>query len=377
MRRTLSQPLSEFLGRKILLLSGPRQVGKTTLAQSLSPDAAYYNYDVKKDLAVFRDHAWDRSKRLVIFDELHRMKKWKLWLKGIYDEGTLRKQAILVTGSARLDVAQKLGDSLAGRFFSFRLHPLDLKELHQIGAPGSAEEHYERLMRVGGFPEPFFDGTDRFYGLWSKSHFDVILRQDLVSAQNVRDLDGIETLVELLSQRVGSTVSFNALREDLGRDDKTIKRWVQHLENLFVIFGVRPYSKNVARGLTKATKYYFYDLARVQGSEAAKLENLAALALRKEADRLSDVEGVPTDLFFGQTKEKREMDFIVEQKRQVRWLIEVKLSDSAVSPHFDHFSKFFPSAKKLQMVRNLTRAFDTQNGVRVAPLIPTLRDLQF
>lgn len=155
MDRSLKKPLNELLGKKILLLMGPRQVGKTTLVKSLNKDFAYYNYDIKKDLKIFKDLNWDYSKKLVIFDELHKMKKWKLWLKGIYDDGLTVKQNFIITGSARLDIAKKMGDSLAGRFFSFRLNPLNLKELNQMG---TVEENYNKIIKWGGFPEPFFEG---------------------------------------------------------------------------------------------------------------------------------------------------------------------------------------------------------------------------
>ena len=147
-----------------------------------------------------------------------------------------------------------MGDSLAGRFFSFRLHPLDLKEL----TPGKHEslgKIYSRLINIGNFPEPFFKNDTRFAGLWRRSHSDIILRQDLISLENIRDLDGLELLVELLSQRVGSTVSFNSLAEDLDRDDKTIKKWLSILENLYIIFRGSPFTGNVARSLKKAGRF--------------------------------------------------------------------------------------------------------------------------
>ncbi|MEK7690449.1 MAG: AAA family ATPase, partial [Bdellovibrionota bacterium] len=196
MKRSLAPTLREFLKNKIILLMGPRQVGKTTLAKSLEKSPAYYNYDIKKDLRVFMDQEWDSAPPLVIFDELHKMRKWKTWLKGLYDEGRFEKQAVVVTGSARLDFARRVGDSLAGRFYSFRLHPLDLKELK---GTGTLEEIYTRLLKLSGFPEPYLGGSDRLAGLWRKTHLDVIIRQDLLTQESVKDLDGIELLVELLA----------------------------------------------------------------------------------------------------------------------------------------------------------------------------------
>jgi uncharacterized protein len=372
MKRYLYPVIRENLGKKIILLSGPRQVGKTTLSKHLVENYSYYNYDIKKDQTVFSKQEWDRSTDLVIFDELHKMKKWKLWLKGVHDEGL--KQKILVTGSARMEIAKKMGDSLAGRFFSFRLYPLDLKELK---GHGSIEENYKKLITSGGFPEPFLDGTERFYRLWQKSHQDVILRQDLLYLENIRDIDGLELLVELLAERVGSTISVNSLAEDLSRDDKTITRWLRVLENMYLIFKVGPYSRNIARGIKKSSKYFFYDIGRVNGDEAAKLENLVALSLKKELEFQEDSSGLVGQLHFAQTREKHEMDFVVLQHKRPAILIEVKLSDDLPSKNFYRFQKFFPNSKMIQLVRNLGRRFETKDGIQVECALPFLADLDF
>jgi predicted AAA+ superfamily ATPase len=341
----------------------------------LVQDYAYYNYDIRKDLKVFKDLNWDHSKKLVIFDELHKMKNWKLWLKGIYDQGSLREQRFVITGSARLDISKKMGDSLAGRFFSFRLNPLDLKELKEMSKFTNTEENYKRLLHVSGFPEPFFEGSERFYNLWSKTHSDLILKQDLISLEVIRDIDGIETLVELLKTRVGSTVSFKSLSEDLQRDDKTVKRWLNLLEQMYIVFRVPPYSKNITRGLKKAGKYYFYDCAKVEGPEAQKLENLAALSLKKEIELREDCDGIPGELYFIQTKEKHEIDFLVLQKKRPAHLFEVKLSDETPSKNFSYFTDLFPGCKKIQLVKNLTREFTSKDQIEIKSALHGLEDL--
>lgn len=375
MNRLIQSPLRSLLGKKIVLLMGPRQVGKTTLAKSLFRDFAYYNYDIQRDLRVFKDLQWDRSKQLVIFDELHKMKRWKLWLKGIYDDGATNQQNILVTGSARLDITKKMGDSLAGRFFSMRLNPLDLKELKNCEPNSTLESNYHKLLNFSGFPEPFLEGTERFYHLWSRTHTDLILKQDLISLEAVRDLDGIELLVQLLATRVGSTVSFNSLAEDLQRSDKTIKHWIDLLEQMYIIFRVSPYSKNISRGLKKAGKYYFYDYAKVEGSEARKLENLAALSLKKEIEFNEDYNGIPGKLHFIQTKEKREIDFLVLQNNQPTHLIEIKMSDDRPSKNFAYFSHLFPTAAKLQWVRNLNREYTSKENIKIQSALHALENL--
>ncbi len=374
MKRAISPYIQEFLNKKIVLLSGPRQVGKTTLSKSLYPNAAYYNYDIPADRKTLRNQNWNHHPSLVIFDELHKMKKWKLWLKGIYDAGHLLEQKILVTGSARLDIAKRMGDSLAGRFLSLRLFPLDLKEINQ---PRMLEDNYRRLLQCSGFPEPFLANNERGYLLWRRSHSDLILRQDLLSLEQTRDLDGIETLVELLSDRVGSTVSYKSLSEDLDRDDKTVKRWLKILENLYIVFRVPSYSKNITRGIKKAGKYYFYDIAAVTGGEAQKFENLVALSLMKEICFHEDTQGLRGSLYFLQNKERREIDFLVIQRGRPPRLIECKLSESEVSTSFKLFEKYFRDAEKIQLVRNFKKTFQSRDGVKVIYALKYLSDLDF
>ena len=100
----------------------------------LSNNFDYLNFDNPEHRLGLIERSWDRSKDLIIFDELHKLKNWKSWLKGIYDTEGVQPR-IIVTGSAKLDTYRKAGDSLAGRFFQFRLHPLDLKEIKKINNP--------------------------------------------------------------------------------------------------------------------------------------------------------------------------------------------------------------------------------------------------
>jgi predicted AAA+ superfamily ATPase len=369
MERGISESIRKDLEDRFVLLSGPRQVGKTTLSKMLFSQFDYLNYDFAEHRLSLLERSWDRKKDLLVLDELHKMKNWKSWLKGIYDvEGT--RPRLLVTGSARLDIAKKVGDSLAGRFFAHRLHPLDLKELRGQRA---SKESFETLMRVGGFPEPFLSGSERFYRRWRRSHIDIILRQDLPTLESVSDIHAVETLVELMRRRVGTSVSMSNLARDLERDAKTVKRWMTVLENLYVVFKVTPYHRNIARSLLKEPKFYFYDIGLVP-DEGARLENLVACALKKELDRLADQEGMKTNLFYFRTKEKQEVDFVVSIDDEVVLMIEVKTSDDTPTKSFAHFSKFLPSARKVQLVLNLKREKTFPDGAEVRALIPWLED---
>ena len=363
MERYLLAALRADLQRKILLVSGPRQCGKTTLAHMVAEDAAYFNYDLAEHRQLLAARAWDRRKALVIFDELHKMAGWKSWLKGIYDvEGI--PPGLLVTGSANLTAFRKTGDSLAGRHFPFRLHPLDVREAVRY-AGMSAQEALERLLTVGGFPEPFLNGGRRYYNRWRRSHIDLILKEDLRTLTAVRDVQSIETLIEMLRARVGSPVSANALAQDLQKSPNTIQSWLRLLENLHVVFKVVPYHRNIARALLKEPKFYFYDAGLVAGDAGAKLECVVACALRKEIDRRADVEGEALELRYIRDKDGREVDFaIVEANAPPRHLIEVKWRDAEPSKPLRRFLAD-ATVRRTQVVGELEAARSYPSGERV------------
>lgn len=374
MERYLTAALAQDMDRKILLLTGPRQCGKTTLSKALHPDYQYINYDLAEHRLLLEEKSWDRQKTLIVFDELHKMDRWKAWLKGIYDvEGI--PPALLVTGSARLDAFRKTGDSLAGRHFQFRLHPLDLKEALAYSGL-DRDEIFHRLMTLGGFPEPFLRGTRRYYNRWRRSHVDLILREELLTLSAVRDIQSIETLIELLRSRTGSPVSANSLARDLRKSPNTIQHWLTLLEDLYVIFRVNPYHKNIARALLKEAKYYFYDNGMVQGDEGAKLENLVACALMKEAHRAGDVDGEEIDLRYIRNKDGREIDFLVTREQQPWQLIEVKWKDDSLS---GNFRKFLPREplKRIQVVSELARNKSFPGGERIESAKDFLAGLSF
>ena len=197
--------------------------------------------------------------------------KWKQWLKDVYDtEGN--KPSLVVTESARIDSYKKVGDSLAGRYFHFRMHPLDVREITQMDLKASTDQVVNRMLEVGGFPEPYLKGLKEFYNLQKKTHLDIILRQDLIDLETIRNVKQIEILIDLLKTRVGSILSYNSLAQDLQISDITIKRQLEILEDMSVIFKITINSKNIAHSVLKMPKYYFYDIARVT-DPAARLEN--------------------------------------------------------------------------------------------------------
>ena len=354
MERYLNEYVKEDLDKKIILLTGPRQTGKTILSRMLKSEFDYFNFDNIDDRVSLHEKSWDRSKPLIIFDELHKLKNWKSWLKGIYDTEGI-PPSIVVTGSAKLDTYKKVGDSLAGRFFQFRMHPLDLKEIKSFLKPENLDSELDKLLLLGGFPEPFLNGTQRFYNRWKKSHLDIILKQDLIDLENVQQITQIETLIQMLKLRVGSPISYSSLAQDLQCSDKTVKRWLTILENMYVIFKVPPFHKNIARAIQKAPKYYFYDTGQVLGDSGIKLENAVACAIHKEIHFRVDCFGEERTLFYVKNKEGKEIDFCVASNNIPSLLLEVKWNDNSLSPNFKQFRKFFSDVKMVQISKTLNR----------------------
>lgn len=370
-KRLISRPIQNDLQNKIVLLSGPRQCGKTTLSKSISKSFDYLNFDIPEDRLALIKQEWDRRKELIIFDEIHKMNKWKSWLKGIYD-GQGVNPKILVTGSARMDIAKKAGDSLAGRHFQYQLFPFDLKELKGSENPNDI---YKRLVTLSGFPEPYLSNKEGTYTKWKRSHSDLILRQDLVDLENVREISSIETLVQLLRTRIASPLSYSSVAGDLQRDTKTVQRWMKHLESLYLIFTILPYSKNIARSILKEPKIYFFDTAMPLGDEGVFFENLIALSLKKEVAYLNEALGIESSLHTLRQKGGNEIDFLVLRKNLPPLMIEAKLSDDLPSPNFSKFEKYFPNAIKIQLVMNLKREKTTPNGVEVRSALHWLTEM--
>lgn len=317
---------------------------------------------------------WERDVQLVIFDELHKMKKWKSWIKGIYDsEGT--SPSLLVTGSARLDTYKKGGESLAGRFFSFRLHPLTVKEIcHYLDE--KPEAALDKLIKFGGFPEPYLKNSETFAKRWRRVHTDVIVREDILDLERVRDIKSIEILIDLLRARVGSTISYTSLANDLQVSIHSIKHWLQILENLYVIFPVRPYHKNIARSILKESKYYLYDTGAVKDDFGARLENIVACALIRELHFIEDTTGSKVALHYVRDKEKHEVDFLVDIDNIPVRLIEVKTRDDKFSPSLFRFHNFLKTASPVQVVYNLKHK-KSKGKAKMLPVHEFLKNLKF
>jgi uncharacterized protein len=354
MDRYLYEPMLKDLGKKMVILTGPRQVGKTWLAKALMKEfksPQYLNYDHMGDARIIEAQSWPLKSDLIILDEIHKRRDWKKFVKGVFDTRP-EEQAFLLTGSARLDTFRQSGESLAGRYFSMRLNPLSICELKGTLTP---EEALPLLNKLGGFPEPFLSGSEKEAARWRNQYYTDLIREDILEFGRLQEIRSMRLLLELLRSRVGSPVSYTSLARDLQVAPNTVRRYIDMLESLCIVFAVRPFHKNVARAILKEPKLYFYDSGFVLGGEGVQLENTCAVCLLKHAQYLQDIAGEDIDLHYIKTKDDKEIDFALSQKGRATHLIEVKLSDDAPSPSLSLLAKKLPEAQAFQLVQNLRR----------------------
>ncbi len=321
MERAQISYIIKDLKNKMVFLTGPRQVGKTWLAKKVAEKYSrpvYLNYDSFDDREIIKKEGWPAATDLLIFDEIHKMAEWKNYVKGIYDTRP-DSMHILVTGSARLETFRQSGDSMAGRFFNHRLLPLSYKE---VGEKSSGL--IDKLIVRGGFPEPFTSESDTDASRWRLQYIDGLIRTDVLDFERVHDLRAVQTIVEMLRRRVGSPVSFNSIAEDVQLSPTTIKRYIDILEALYIVFRVTPYSRNIARSLLKEPKIYFFDNGMVLGDDGSRFENMMAISLLKHVFGTTDYLGKKTALHYIRTRDGEEVDFCIVENDEVKKIVEVK-----------------------------------------------------
>jgi len=366
--RYITSHVLKDLNKKMVFVGGPRQVGKTTLAKAILKgnfsDGRYLNWDFDEDRQDIFQKRWSNDNTLLVFDELHKFPHWKRWLKGIYDVSH-EIHSFLITGSARLDVYRRGGDSLMGRYHYWRLHPFTLDEIPEGIKP---EEAFKRLMTVGGFPEPFLDGDERTARRWRRERFDRVLREDVRDLELVRNIQLLSLFLDLLRQRVGGLITVSNLASDIQVAPKTAKSWIDVLERMYLIFSIKPYTKSLPRAVLKPPKVYFFDNGDVIGDEGARFENLVAASLIKRLHFLEDRDGYRYELRYIRDKEGREVDFAVLKEGDLEELIEVKYSDENISKSLLYYAERLKPKKATQLTANLKRSYDNNNIRVVDPI---------
>jgi len=348
--RYLTNPVFEDLKEKMVFVGGARQVGKTTFAVDLLGkrfDApAYFNWDNRSDRRAIAASRWPGDADLLILDEIHKLRGWKSLVKGEFDK-LKDKYRFLVTGSARLDVIRRGGDSLQGRYHYYRLHPFSLAEMQGKSdvpqafedipvAPASPSPDLAALLEFGGFPEPLFRQNRRHLRRWHNEKIERMFRDDITSIEQIRDLGTMKLLSDLLPERVGSLFSVNAIREDLETGYKAVSNWLTILESFYYIYRIRPFTHRWIRSIKKEPKLYLWDWSEVADA-GARFENLVAGHLLKLCHFLYDRDGFAAELSFLRDVDKKEVDFLVTVDRKPWFAVEAKLSDEKPSRDLLYF----------------------------------------
>lgn len=344
-KRYLTNYIVKDLKEKIVLIAGPRQVGKTTLAQLIGKDYFnpyyYLNWDYQPDRKKIINFELPAEKKLIIFDELHKYKNWKNYIKGIFDKYKTMF-SILVTGSAKLDIYRRGGDSLFGRYYYYLLHPFSLGELLEIEIKNKPlerlkmtfdsanQEALTALLKFGPFPEPFIKQKETHWRRWQIERIDRLVREEIRDLTTIVDLSNLQILVDLLPTRVGSPFSINNVREDLGVAHKTLANYLKILELFCFHFRIYPYVRKTIRSLKKMAKLYLWDWSVLE-EPGAKFENLIAFHLLKFVNFLQSTQGYKAELFYLRDTEGREVDFLVLVDKKVWFAVEAKLVESSIS----------------------------------------------
>ena len=354
--------------QEMVFLSGPRQVGKTTVAKVFSPGVTYLNWDNEDHRRCILDGpraVFDyvglaeaaTHKKTITFDEIHKHPDWKNFLKGFYDQYSVDAN-ILVTGSARLDVYKKGGDSLMGRYFSYRMHPLSVAEVispalksTEISVPNKiADAEYAALWEFGGFPKPFISRNKSFSTRWQSMRRQQLVQEDIRDVQVIHELNKLQILMDTVRYHSSNQITFSTLAKHVRVSVDTVSRWLEILGSFYYCFLIKPWSTNIPRALIKEPKIFLYDWSVVD-EPGARAETFIAAHLLKAVQHWTDIGLGEYGLHYIRTTEKKEVDFIVTKNDKPWFLVEVKHDDSQrLSAELGEFQKKTGAEHAFQVV---------------------------
>jgi len=355
-KRLYASVLREQLAayRQMSFLTGPRQVGKTTTCRELGDSYLNWDNDDHREIILSGPSAVARYASLdtiatrptsIVFDELHKYRRWKLFLKGFFD--TYEEQArIIVTGSSRLDVYRRGGDSLMGRYFIFNMHPFSVAELIRTDPPQTpvqspfslSESDWQALRQHGGYPEPLVRRDGRFSVRWREMRRAQILREEVRDLTRIQELDQIGTLGRILEHRSGEQLMYSELAREIRVSENSIRSWISTLCSLHFGFLVRPWHRNISKSLRKEPKWYLRDWSGIE-KQGNRAETLCACHLLKAVEGWSDMGLGTFGLYYVRDKQRREVDFLVVRNGEPWFLVEVKSRETSLSPALSRFQK--------------------------------------
>lgn len=380
--------------KSMIFLAGPRQAGKTTLCHIISRSFSnhlYMNWDIAEDRTHFLKNPTffteidrkDDALPMVIFDELHKYKDWKNYLKGVYDRFHPEFH-FLVSGSGRLDLYQKGSDSLAGRYFLFHIWPFTISELGnnpqsmteflndplqiRMGENKKLRAIWKALSTLSGFPEPYLSGKETTYRRWSNTYSRQLIKEDIRDLTGIKAVTEIETLYMLLPSKIGSPLSATSLAQDLKVSYNSIQSWLTIFEAFFLTFSITPWTKKISRAIQKERKVYLWDSPRIK-DEAARFENMVALELYRAVSSWNDMGYGTFSLHFIKNKEQQEVDFLISNENNPFLLIEAKLSEKIPSKALVKFQNLL-NIPAVQLHQDGDRYRIIQNGDRKILVAP-------
>jgi len=373
--RNLARALDEFHlpEDKMIFITGSRQSGKTTFSKQYlinhNISFEYLNWDnyvdrrrignLHEEFAI--EDKMSPAPQYYILDEIHKYPKWKNILKGLYDKYA-NKYRFLITGSGRLDLFRKGGDSLQGRYFLYNMFPFSVGEIlkNKIGKTivdllkiedhqPQSREIFEVLFQFSGYPEPFLAQNKAHLNRWRRLRIERFINEDIRDTTRIADILGVEQLVRMLDTKIGSPFSANSLREDMNVSYNTIKNWLKHLKALFFFFEIKPYSKNVIKVLKKEPKIYLFEYSSIK-DESNRFENIIALHLYKLITLNNDLGISNGELFYIRDKNGKEVDFLIVEDEIPITLIECKMSDLNPSSQLIKFANSLNIKRSYQVV---------------------------
>ena len=327
--------------KKVVILFGARQVGKTTLSNKILSEYDGRKLSVNADEIKYTDILTSRdfSKMkllldgydLLFIDEAQRIPDIGINLKIIADN--MPDLRILVTGSSSFDLANKIKEPLTGRSATFRLYPFSLQELKQEMTVFELQNRMEEYLIYGLYPDITLYSNSRDKEKYLMELASAYLYKDILELSTIRNSSKINQLLRLIAFQTGSEVSLNEIAKSLGMSQETVDSYIDLLEKSFVLFRIGGFSRNLRKEITKRDKIFFWDL----GIRNCIIQNFASLSFRTDtgalwenfmvAERLKYLNnnGITASPYFWRTYTGAEVDYI-EEKNGVLYGYEIKYS---------------------------------------------------
>ncbi len=344
---------------KAIILTGPRQVGKTTflkqlIAASSEQNISFFNCD-EPDIKILLENVTSTQlkaligrNRLVLIDEAQKVDQIGLTLKLMVDN--IEGIQVIATGSSAFDLRNKLNEPLTGRKFEYHLYPFSTNELISDTTILEERRLLEQRMIYGMYPDVVNHPSDTTSLL--RELYNSYLFKDILAYRDMRRPEQLNRLLTALALQIGNEVSYNELGQTVGIDKETVERYLDLLEKVFVVFRLSSFSRNIRNELKKSKKVYFYD----NGIRNAVINNYAPLSLRNDSGALwenffiserkkyNDYHDIYSNAYFWRTHSQQEIDYL-EERDGVLYAFELKWNERRKSKLPASFAVAYPNHK--------------------------------